>query len=105
VYGIIYQFFGSKIAAYAYLVFILLYIPCISTMAAIKQEASSKWMWFSIGWSLFVAYGMAVMFYQIGTLLIHPLESILWLLAIALGSATILFGFNSKANSKRTSVC
>jgi ferrous iron transport protein B len=61
------QYFGSATAAYAYLLFILLYMPCVSTMAAIRQEANRRLMWFSIVWSLCLAYGAAVMFYQIAT--------------------------------------
>ncbi|MCR9192636.1 MAG: ferrous iron transport protein B [Gammaproteobacteria bacterium] len=56
--------FGSAKAAYAYLLFVLLYIPCVSTMAAIRQEATKPLMWASIGWSLVLAYGVAVLFYQ-----------------------------------------
>ena len=61
------QHFGSSMAAYAYLLFILLYIPCVSTMAAIRQEATRRLMWFSIVWSMGLAYGTAVLFYQIAT--------------------------------------
>ena len=61
------QHFISPIAAYAYLLFILLYIPCVSTMAAIRQEASRRLMWFSISWSIGLAYTVAVLFYQIAT--------------------------------------
>lgn len=62
------QHFGTSIAAYSYLLFILLYIPCVSTMAAIRQEATRRLMWFSIVWSIGLAYGVAVLFYQIATL-------------------------------------
>ena len=82
VYGVIYQHFDGQAGAYAYLLFILLYIPCVSTMAAIRQEASRKLMWFSIVWSLIVAYAAAVTFYQLSTFLSHPQQSIAWLLAI-----------------------
>lgn len=84
VYGAMYQKFDGKIGAYAYLLFILLYIPCVSTMAAIRQEASRKLMWFSIGWSILVAYTAAVLFYQVGTFFIHPQQTIFWLVALLL---------------------
>ncbi|MGV3740583.1 MAG: ferrous iron transport protein B [Gammaproteobacteria bacterium] len=61
--------FNSAPAAYAYLLFILLYIPCVSTMAAIRQEATRRLMWFSIAWSIGLAYGCAVSFYQISILM------------------------------------
>jgi ferrous iron transport protein B len=60
IYGVMYQHFDGQAGAYAYLLFILLYIPCVSTMAAIRQEASRRLMWFSIIWSFIVAYAVAV---------------------------------------------
>ncbi len=83
-YGVFYQHFDGKIGAYAYLLFISLYIPCISTMAAIRQEANRSLMWFSIVWSTAIAYAIAVVFYQLATVNMHPLQTILWIIAIAL---------------------
>ena len=74
--------FDGQVGAYAYLLFILLYIPCVSTMAAIRQEASRKLMWFSIGWSLLVAYTVAVLFYQLATIMAHPQQSMAWFLGL-----------------------
>ncbi|RUR00065.1 Fe(2+) transporter permease subunit FeoB [Legionella septentrionalis] len=82
VYGIMYQQFDGKIGAYAYLLFILLYIPCVSTMAAIRQEATRKLMWFSVAWSLLVAYAAAVSFYQLATCMRHPQQTLIWLAVI-----------------------
>ncbi|KTC92493.1 Fe(2+) transporter permease subunit FeoB [Fluoribacter dumoffii] len=64
VYGIMAQRFDGKIGAYAYLLFVLLYIPCVSTMAVIRQEANKKFMWISVIWSFVIAYVTAVLFYQ-----------------------------------------
>lgn len=66
-YGVMYQRFDGPLGAYAYLLFILLYIPCVSTMGVIRQEAGKRLMWFSVAWSLFVAYVVAVLFYQLAT--------------------------------------
>lgn len=75
-------YFHSKASVYAYLVFILLYLPCISTMAAIKQEIGKKWMWFSILWSFGIAYSSSCLTYQLFTFSEHPLQSFLWWLLI-----------------------
>lgn len=64
------QSFHTKIAAYAYLLFVLLYIPCVSTMAAIKQETNRKYMWFAIIWSIVLAYFVACVFYQIASMVL-----------------------------------
>lgn len=82
VYGMMASRFDGKIGAFAYLLFILLYIPCVSTMAAIRQEANKQLMWFSVIWSFLVAYAAAVVFYQLATMASHPLQSILWFLLL-----------------------
>ena len=82
IYGVMVQHFDGQAGAYAYLLFILLYIPCVSTMAAIRQEASRKLMWFSVSWSLMVAYGAAVVFYQLATIKAHPQQTLIWIIAI-----------------------
>lgn len=88
-YGVMYEHFDGQIGAYAYLLFILLYIPCVSTMAVIRQEASRQLMWFSVAWSLIVAYSVAVLFYQFATIQAHPEQTFAWLLGISLS----IFGF------------
>lgn len=82
VYGMMVQQFDGKIGAYAYLLFVLLYIPCVSTMAVIRQEATRKLMWFSIVWSTGVAYFTATLFYQLATFARHPEQTLLWVLGI-----------------------
>lgn len=64
-YAVMVQSFHTKSAAYAYLLFVLLYIPCVSTMAAIKQETNRKYMLLSISWSILLAYIVACGFYQL----------------------------------------
>ena len=57
-------------AALAMMVFVLLYMPCVATLAAIRREtASLKWMIFSISYSTLLAWGMAFLVYQGGTMI------------------------------------
>ena len=56
--------FPSPAAAYSYLVFILLYIPCVSTMAAIKSEFGWKFMLFEIIFLPLLAYAVSFLIYQ-----------------------------------------
>ena len=81
-YGVMAQQFDGKIGAFAYLLFILLYIPCVSTIAVIRQEATRQLMWFSIIWSMSVAYLTATLFYQLATFHRHPLQTVLWVTGI-----------------------
>ena len=60
----------SPIAAYAMMLFILLYFPCISTLATIKQEIGRGWMWFSVIYNTALAWLVSFGFYQIANLII-----------------------------------
>lgn len=80
--------FASGATAYAYLLFTLLYVPCISTLAVIKKELNRFWMMFSLVWSTAMAYLIATAFYQLSRLTFS-----LWLVVL-LGLGFVgLFGF------------
>lgn len=64
VYGVMYQQFGGSLAAFCYLLFVLLYFPCISTLAVMRREVGNGWAYFSMLWSTLSAYGIAVLVYQ-----------------------------------------
>jgi len=74
------QLFGSAIAAFSYILFVLLYMPCIATLGAIYKEAGGFWAFFSASWNTIIAYGMAVACFQIGTFTEHPESSTMWVL-------------------------
>jgi hypothetical protein len=56
--------FNNAIAAFSYLLFILLYCPCISVLAMITKELGIKWAGFVVAWTTGLAYIIAVAFYQ-----------------------------------------
>ena len=59
----------TPLAAYAYLLFVLLYFPCIATIVAIKHETGS-WRWATIAavYTTCVAWMVSALVYQIGSL-------------------------------------
>lgn len=60
----------TPLAAYAYLIFILLYFPCIATIAAVKNETGSwRWASFAAIYTTAVAWVASMLVFQIGTLL------------------------------------
>ena len=60
----------TPIAAYAYLIFILLYFPCIATIVAIKNETGSwHWAMFAASYTTAVAWIVSALVYQIGSLI------------------------------------
>ena len=61
----------ARVQAYAYMVYILLLVPCIVAIAAIKKEFGRRFMWQSIALTLIVPYIVAVIVYQVGSLIIR----------------------------------
>ncbi len=59
----------TPLSAYSYLIFVLLYFPCIATIVAIKNETHS-WKWASIAaiYTTVVAWVVSALVYQIGSL-------------------------------------
>ncbi|VAW72806.1 Ferrous iron transport protein B, partial [hydrothermal vent metagenome] len=79
VFGAMQSRFDGQVGAFAYLLFVLLYFPCVATIGAIKREAGRAWAMFVAAWTTTVAYITAVSFYQIATWSAHPTSSGLWL--------------------------
>ncbi len=61
----------TPLSAASMLLFILLYMPCVSTVVAIKNE-SGKWKWalFTVAYTIGLAWIVSTLFFQIGSLLI-----------------------------------
>ncbi|MBF1429671.1 ferrous iron transport protein B [Hoylesella nanceiensis] len=56
----------TPISAYAFLLFVLLYFPCVATIAAIKNETGSwKWALFTVFYTSALAWVVSAAFYQI----------------------------------------
>ncbi|MFA7256869.1 MAG: ferrous iron transport protein B [Kiritimatiellales bacterium] len=76
--------FNGKAGAFAYLLFVLIYSPCIAAIAAIQRETGWKWMAFSVGYLTVLAWTFATLFYQLATFASHPVQSAVWTGAILL---------------------
>jgi ferrous iron transport protein B len=74
--------FGSPFAAFCYLVFVLLYAPCVAVLGAITKEAGLLWMVLVFSWCTGLAYAVATVIYQAGTFVSHPLFSSVWIFAM-----------------------
>jgi ferrous iron transport protein B len=60
----------TPLGAYALMAFVLIYIPCLATVAVIRRETNSwKWTGFSIGYSLVLAWVVSCLIYQGGMIL------------------------------------
>jgi ferrous iron transport protein B len=74
--------FDGQAGAFAYLLFILLYSPCVATIGAIRREAGSRWAAFVVAWSTGIAYVSASLFYQLSTYDSHPDSGLYWVIAL-----------------------
>ncbi len=90
IFGIMVERFDGQAGAFAYLLFILLYFPCVATIAAIVREAGRGWAVFVGFWTTSVAYSTAVLFYQIARFGESPLHASV-IIALVLGYALLLF--------------
>jgi ferrous iron transport protein B len=53
------------VQAYSFMLFTLIYTPCLSTIATMRNESNSNgFMWLSIAWSLALAWTLSFLFYQ-----------------------------------------
>lgn len=58
----------TPLTAFSFMLFVLLYFPCIATIATLHREAGRKWAWFTVFNSLFLAWLISFIVYQVGLL-------------------------------------
>ena len=59
----------TPLVAFAFMVMILLYIPCVATLTTIKRETGSwKWTLFTVVYTFALGWIVATLIYQIGKL-------------------------------------
>ena len=97
-FGAMIKRFDGQAGAFAYLLFILLYFPCVATIGAIRREAGSPWAVFVAAWTTSIAYITASSFYQISTYSQHPLFTGLWLGGVALLFIGLVYGLRQWAH-------
>ena len=59
----------GKLAAVAFNIFVLLYVPCMVAVAAMRQEFGTRWMLYQVAFTAGLAWLAAVIVYQGGLLL------------------------------------
>ena len=60
----------TPLTAFSFLLFVLLYFPCVATIATLRREAGKVWAWFTVFHSLALAWLVSFLVYQIGSLLV-----------------------------------
>ncbi|WP_341328419.1 Fe(2+) transporter permease subunit FeoB [Methylotuvimicrobium sp. KM2] len=100
----LHRYFDGSIGAFAYLLFILLYFPCIATSAAAYRESSLGWSSFMVLWSTGLAYLTATLFYQSATFSEHPESSAAWLAGIAMIAVAVVLVFRYWGKRRQSSI-
>ena len=85
--------FDGQIGAFAYLLAVLLYMPCVSAIAAICRETGPRWAVFASLWTTGLGYGAAVVAYQAGTFDRDPIAATAWIAGILLLFAVTVLAF------------
>ncbi|MFH0754665.1 MAG: Fe(2+) transporter permease subunit FeoB [Candidatus Omnitrophota bacterium] len=84
--------FDGKAGAFAFLLLILLYMPCISAISAVYQELGWRWTVFSVCYMSILAWSVATLFYQFARVNVNPAGAAGWFLfVIVVFSGIIIF--------------
>ena len=84
--------FNGELGAFSYLLFILLYMPCVATIGVIYKEIGSFWAIFSTVWSVVSAYSLAVLCYQLGSIMTNPTNSLMWIAIVTAACGACFVG-------------
>jgi len=77
------QNFGGQAEAFAYLLFVLIYSPCVAALIVLGREAGWRWLAFSLGYQTLLAWMVATAYYQAVTFSAAPLRAAGWLALVA----------------------
>ena len=78
-FGAMAERFDGAAGAFAYLLFILLYFPCVAAIAAVYRETTPGWTVFTALWTTGLGYMIATVFYQAAVFTRHPGYSLAWI--------------------------
>jgi len=99
-FGSMVTLFGSQAAAFAYLLFVLLYFPCSAAIAAVYRETDLGWTIFAGLWTTLLAYLASTLFYQLATFSQHPLQTVAWVVVDLTVFALVVLGMRYYADRR-----
>lgn len=89
IFGNLNSHFVTSYAAFSYLIFILLYTPCVAAMGAYVREFGTRYARFIAVWTMGLAYASAALFNQAAHFSDAPMKSASWIVGIVLGCALV----------------
>jgi ferrous iron transport protein B len=100
-FGQMAQRFGSPAAAIAFLLFVLLYFPCVAATAAVFRETNLGWTIFVGAWTTGLGYWVATFYYQSATFSQNPGQSAACLVGLVAVMGTVLAGMKIVGDRRR----
>ncbi|MBI4776544.1 MAG: Fe(2+) transporter permease subunit FeoB [Deltaproteobacteria bacterium] len=100
-FGSMVRLFDGRIGAFAYLLFVLLYFPCVAAIAAVYRETNIRWTAFVGAWTTGLAYLASTMFYQAATMARHPISSVAWIVVLCTLFAGVVLTMRYMGNRRR----
>ncbi|NAW58764.1 MULTISPECIES: Fe(2+) transporter permease subunit FeoB [unclassified Vibrio] len=101
IFGNLKAHFASGHAAFAYLIFILLYTPCVAAMGAYVREFGHKYARFIAVWTMGLAYAGATLYYQASMLTETPMQSTIWITIVIGGSGLVYVSLKRQGRSQQ----
>ncbi len=101
IFGNLKEKFVSGHAAFAYLILILLYTPCVAAMGAYVREFGQGFARFIAVWTMALGYLGATFYYQAMHFADHPLSSAVWMIAIVVLFVMTYRLFKRKGENQR----
>ncbi|MFB0954405.1 MAG: nucleoside recognition domain-containing protein, partial [Aeromonadaceae bacterium] len=90
--------FDGQIGAFAYLLFVLLYMPCAAAMGALVRESGRNWAIFTAMWCNLMAFMVSTLYYQLATFSAHPLQSLAWVAFYGVVAVLTWWGMHRKGD-------
>jgi len=106
VFGAMAARFDGVAGAFAYMLLILLYTPCIAAAGAIRHESGGAWTAFAAVWTTTLGYVSAVAFYQAATFSRDPVSATGWLVGcgVTIGAGITLMWLAGRRQVRRLTV-
>lgn len=101
IFGNLKEKFVSSHAAFAYLILILLYTPCVAAMGAYVREFGQMFARFIAVWTMALGYFGATFYYQAANFAAHPISSAVWMVVIVAGFVMTYIGFKKLGKKQR----
>ena len=99
--------FDGAVGAFAYLLLVLLYMPCAAAIAAVARETTWKWTAFICGWTTLMGYCGSILFYQTARFGRDPATATFWIvltLIVIAGVVAAMRYFGSRQEFPRVAV-